>query len=111
MTKEQIETAIVCAEQAWYALDFSEKIRLLREGYGLDPIYALRDALAAFPVVTPPQEKQCIHGHTVRTIGCVSCVLLFQSAVIPNADERDKAVRDYKGIASAASRDMMEDKT
>lgn len=23
-------------------------------------------------------KKICVHGHTVRTVGCVSCVLLFQ---------------------------------
>lgn len=29
--------------------------------------------------VTPEPPRTCVHGHTKRTVGCVSCVLLFAS--------------------------------
>ena len=85
------ETAILIRERSLACATACDK---LADGLAKHPVLAAQDRICAnvhrsfagliddllaslVSVETPP--KECVHGHTQRTVGCVSCVLLFST--------------------------------
>ena len=63
------------------------KVATQRRGYSLDTgmveqLIEWADRLSALLAAHPdaPEPLRCVHGHTTKTVGCVSCELLFRGA-------------------------------